>query len=90
MYDLTAEGQTCLPRVCGAGIASLSGGPPWPTALPALQTRSCFSQMQGTNFFFFLSFVLLFLKSLILGPTDSGGREEIGNTQPQSSVPVCV
>ena len=64
----------CLPRVCGAGAASLRRGIADPAALPALQTTSCFSQMQGNTVFFGLISVLFFRKSLILGPTDSGGR----------------
>lgn len=65
----------------GASLAHCSSRP---------SDKILFQPNAGNKFFFFLSFVLLFLKSLILGPTDSGGREEIGNTQPQSSVPVCV
>lgn len=85
----TAEGRTCLPRVYGAGVASLSGESSLIRWSSSPSDKILFQPNAG-NIFFCLSFVLFFLKSLILGPTDSGGREERGNTQPQSSVPVCV
>lgn len=58
------------PHACGPGATSLSRG----LADRLFRQDPVAAKCRETQFFFFSSFVLFFLTSLFLGPTDSGGR----------------